>query len=315
MGFTNFPNGVTSFGSPLPGGGRFSSPWATHYFVDGDDGDDGNPGLSPTSALKTIQKAIDLSTGGDVIYIRPKSYKLGTGFTRYTEDVVVAQSGTGSATTEVNANKSLIGVTQRGHATDFLGVRWKYATDTNLNIESPGTHVENIGFFTEGATDGIFIETDGATRSKGGTDGSSIYNCAIKGEGKIRSNGSNEIIIMNCRFQTKFDGTVGGINMVGSANAVVRPLIQNCEFIGGNANNMSAACIIGAAPWQDAIVRDCYFNADPDTNVYISIAGSTSTGIIANCYFGVADLSTTRIVQGGMVPVGCYDSQGIQVDA
>ncbi|KKK84534.1 hypothetical protein LCGC14_2782400, partial [marine sediment metagenome] len=217
---TNFPNGVSSFGSVVGGGERFSSPWATHYFVDGDNGNDTSPGTSPDTAVATIAKAVSLSTGGDVIYIRPKTYTLGTGFARYTEDVIITQGGTaGSGNTATNANKSLIGVTQRVRPSDFLGVRWKFATDTNLNIEAPGTHIENIGFFTEGATDGIFIETDGATRSKGGTDGSSIYNCAIKGEGKIRSNGSNELQIVNCRFQTKFDGTVGGINLVGSANA------------------------------------------------------------------------------------------------
>lgn len=311
MGLTKFPNGLSSMGMLVPGGGRFSSPWATHYFVDGDNGSDGNSGKDSNHAFATIAKAVSVSTAGDVIYIRPKSYTLGTGFARYTEDVVVTQGGTaGSGQTATNANKSIIGVTPRGVPTDFLGVRWKYATNTPLNIEAPGTHIENIGFFAEDATYAIYIETDGATRSKGGTDGSSIYNCAIKGA-FIYANGGNELSIVHCRFQAKYDGTVAGIQLVGSANAVARPIIRDCEFIGGNANNMTDACIVGAAPWYDAVIRDCYFNADSDTNIYINIAGSTSTGIISNCHFGVADISTGRIVEGGLIATGAYDGGGL----
>ncbi|KKL68829.1 hypothetical protein LCGC14_2121090, partial [marine sediment metagenome] len=256
MGFTNYPNGLTSLGSPLPDGGRYSSPWATHYFVAGDNGSDSSAGTDPANDFLTIQKACTTALAGDVIYIRPKSYTLGTGFARYTEDVVIAQGGTaGSGSTATRAGISLIGVTPRGMPSDFLGVRWKFTTNTNLNIEAPATHIEGIGFFAEASTAAVHIETDGATRSKGGTDGSSLYNCAIKGDPGITANGGNEVQIVNCRFQAKFDGTVSGINYTGSSNAVSRPLIQGCEFIGGNANNMSGPPIQGAAPWYDAIIR------------------------------------------------------------
>lgn len=313
MGLTRFPRGISSFGIPITGdGNRFSSPWNTHYFVDGDNGSDGNSGKETTKAFKTIQAAVTASTGGDVIYIRPKTYTLGTGFARYTEDVTVALGGNGgSGATDTNSNKSLIGISQRGHPSDFLGVRWKFDSATNLAVDATCLHVENIGFFTEGATYAINLRCNGTTRTQEGTSGFSIYNCAIKGEGKLYANGGNEIQIVNCRFQAKFDGTVGGINLVGSANAVARPLIQNCEFIGGNTNNMSDACIVGAAPWYDAVIRDCYFNADSDTNVYINIAGSTSTGTISNCHFSVADVSTGRIVEGGLIATGIYDGGGL----
>ena len=191
-----------------------------------------------------------------------------------------------------------------------MGVRWKFATNTNLNIEAPGTHVENIGFFAEDGTASIYIETDGATRSKGGTDGSSIYNCAMKGMG-IVTNGCNEISIVHCRFQAKYDGTVSSIDMTGSANQIVRPIIRDCEFIGGNANNMSGPCIVMLAPVYDAVIRDCYFNADPDGSIYITISSTGNTGIISNCHFGVADVSTGRIVEGGLITTGIYDGGGL----
>lgn len=307
MPFTNFPNGVTSFGIPLLGGARFSNPWATHYFVDGDDGSDGHNGKTPDRAFKTIQKAIDVATAGDVIYIRPKLYTVGTGFSRYTEDVTITSGLDG--TTMKNANISLIGITPRGAPTDYLGVRWKHVA-THLTNSAPGLHVEGIGFFGEGATKFVNLVTDGDVEHLGGT-GTSFYNCAFKGNAKLYAAGADELQIVNCRFQAKYDGSVGGIQLVGSAIAIKRPVIRGCEFIGGNANNMSGPCIVGAAVWYDAVVRDNYFNADPDGSIYINIAGSTSTGIISNNHFGVADISTGRIVEGGLLVTGAYDGGGL----
>jgi len=306
---TTFGDQVFEFGGAPVGSGRFSSPWAKHYFVDGIDGKAGNGGLKPDNATKTIQQAVDLAVGGDVIYIRPQTYKLGTGFNRYTEDVTVTLGGAGgSGVVSTNANISIIGVSQRGVPSDFLGVRWK-ATTTGLQVDAPGLHVENIGFFTETATNGISLRCNGTTRTQEGTTGFSIYNCAIKGDGGLYANGGNEIQIVNCRFQAKYDGTVGGINLVGSANAVARPLIRGCDFIGGNAYNMATAPIIGAAPWYDAMIRDCYFADETDTTEYINIAGSTSDGAVLNCYFPVA-YDAGQIVQGGLTGAGLHFQDG-----
>lgn len=308
---TNFNHGIKSYGIPIFGdGARFSSPWNTHYFVDDDNGSDSNEGTEPTKAFKTIQKAITASVGGDVIYIRPKGYKNGTGFGRYTEDVVVSQGSQVAADIDTMANKSIIGITQRGCSTDFLGVRWTFASATPLTNNTPAFHIENVGFFVEAATYAINLVNNAPT-TYGGT-GVSIYNCAIKGDGAIYAGyGCDELQIIHCRFQSKYDGTTGGINLVGSVGQCKRPIIRGCEFIGGNANNMATPPINGAAPWYDAIIRDCYFNAETDTGVYINISG-INTGMVANCYFGSADITTTSIVASGMLGVGCYDDDGIQ---
>jgi len=117
------PDMLFHMGGVPVGGARFSSPWATHWFVDGTDGNDNNDGKTPGTAKATIQAAVTASTGGDVIYIRPQVYTLGTGFARYTEDITVAQAQTAGSGTEANANKSIIGVTQRQYPSDMLGVR------------------------------------------------------------------------------------------------------------------------------------------------------------------------------------------------
>jgi hypothetical protein len=314
MGFTHYPHGVTSFGIPLIGSGRYSSPWATHYFVDGVNGSDSNVGTEPSRAFATIQKAVNTATGGDVIYIRPKGYTMGTGFARYTEDVVVANTSAASASAAPQAGKSIIGVTPNSVASDFLGVRWKFATNTNLNVEAPGTHIENIGFFCEGATYGVYFEGDGATYTKAGHTGSSLYNCAIKGEGGVFANGSDSLQIINCQFQAKYDGnTCGMIMTLDGTNVNRRPVLRGCHFLGGNGTAMDSAPIIWTGAVENGLIADNYF--DLGTTVQINIATSGSSGLIVNNFFAEADLSTTFIVQNGMVCVANWDVTGINESA
>jgi len=293
-------------------GSRFSNPWATHYFVDGTNGADTNSGKSPGDAFATIQAAVTASTGGDVIYINPKVYTMGTGFARYSEDVVVANTGAVSAGTAAQAGKSIIGVTPLTVPSDFCGVRWTFATNTPLNVEAPGTHIENIGFFCEAATAGVYFESDGATWTKGGGFGSSLYNCAIKGEGGVLANGSDSLQIINCQFQAKYDGNTSGmIITLDGTNACRRPVVRGCHFIGGNnATNMDSAPIIWTGRVENGLIADNYFHTG--TTVQINIVTSTSTGLIANNYFAEADISTTFIVQGAMHVAGAYDAQGLQ---
>lgn len=76
--FTDFPNGVTSFGIPLPaGGGRLvTTPFGRTWFVNANatapnagwgPGSDGNSGTSPTTPFLTMAKAFTVLGSGDVI--------------------------------------------------------------------------------------------------------------------------------------------------------------------------------------------------------------------------------------------------------
>ena len=57
MVLTNFPNGVTSFGIPLMGGGGIPAMYGNVYFVDYANGSDGNSGASVDQAVKTLSHA------------------------------------------------------------------------------------------------------------------------------------------------------------------------------------------------------------------------------------------------------------------
>ena len=77
--FTNFPNGITSFGVPvfgssgapvgLPG---FDSNYGRTWWVDSYSGSDGNPGDGPNFPFLTMAKAFSLLQSGDVINFRGK---------------------------------------------------------------------------------------------------------------------------------------------------------------------------------------------------------------------------------------------------
>lgn len=75
MGFTNFPNGVTSFGVPVFGGGAKGatalpapqSAYGNTWFVNAYAGNDGYNGKSPQTPFLTMAKAFSVIRSGDVI--------------------------------------------------------------------------------------------------------------------------------------------------------------------------------------------------------------------------------------------------------
>jgi hypothetical protein len=76
--FTDFPNGITSLGIPLPSGGGklITTPFGRTWFVNANStipnvgwgaGNDGNSGTSPTSPFLTMARAFQSVGSGDVI--------------------------------------------------------------------------------------------------------------------------------------------------------------------------------------------------------------------------------------------------------
>ena len=307
---STFSDGVYEFGGAPVSGARFSSPWATHWFVDGINGSAGNSGRKPDHAFNTIQAAVTAASRNDIIYINPHTWNTGSGFTRYTEDVAVTSGVSGTDMT--NANISIIGISAPGAAGDFLGVRWKHATATNLTNDAPALHVENIGFFSEGATYGVLLRNNGATLTQQGSQGTSFYNCAFKGKGLYVLSGGDGLTIEKCRFQCAYDGTVAQLNYSASLNPGRRLTVRNCEWLDGNGTVPSGPCITIAPPVTEILIRDCYFPQVPTGDAYISAAGANE-GLIANCHFATSDLSTTGYVEGdALIAAAMYDYTGIQ---
>ncbi len=71
MGITNYPNGLSSMGSPITSGSYITT--GNIFYVDSVTGSNDYTGLSPDRAVSTIDKAVTLCTSGlcDTIFVMP----------------------------------------------------------------------------------------------------------------------------------------------------------------------------------------------------------------------------------------------------
>ena len=314
-GYINVTRNVKFSGAVLAG--RLSpSPWSTVYYVDGISGQTTNDGLSPGKAFSTIQAALTLGGRGTVIYVRPQTYKIGTGFNRYVEDLTLALGGAGgSAVVATNSDISLIGVTQS--LNPEYGVRLK-ATTIGLQSDAPSLHVENIGWYAEDATYAVYIRCNGATYTQRGADGTTFYNCVIKGSGIYVKDGGDGLSIDKCVFHTKYDGTSGGIGAIKyvcSNYPGARFRVMDSRFYGGNVTEAPATCYITVLPpMTQMTIAHNIFGTIPTDGHMINLAGSDNTGIVADNFFAHANLTLeTHLHIGGCVQVGNRDTAGLLV--
>ena len=282
-----------------------ANPWGTARYVDASDGSAAFNGLTPDKAHATIAAAVALAGRGDTIYIRPKPYVIGTGFGRYTEDVVTAL---------IQSDLSIIGVINT--INPQFGVRWKFATAQCLDNWAPGLHLENLGFFAEDATYGVLLTNDGASDLKRGSDGATIYNCDFKGKGLYVLSGGTGLTVERTRFTPKYSGAQCILLFSCSANPGRHLHVRDCEWFDANGGQADVAGIQIPAPATEILIRDCHFGLKPASGVYIDTNGD-NYGMISNCYFNEADLDTdAEILLGtGVKAVGCYDQAGIATTA
>ena len=138
MGFTNFTNGVSSFGVPLPNSGKV---FGGHWFVDNTTGvgSDGNSTKdnSTEKPFATIAKAVAVASAGDIIHIKGTS-------TDYDESVVC----------------TLDRITFLGEGFGPGSGGWTADTDTTILTLSGarGSRVSGLSFRPDGATTGIAID-------------------------------------------------------------------------------------------------------------------------------------------------------------
>lgn len=135
--YTNYPNGVTSFGIPLIGSGNIPVTSGKYYFVSGANGSDAFNGTNVETPFKTIAFAVSKAVANDVILVLPGTYS---------ETVTVSVAGV-----------HIIGI---GTATN--SVRWTSATDT-ATCTLAAANIEIAGFrftpptFTAGTPTSILL--------------------------------------------------------------------------------------------------------------------------------------------------------------
>ena len=295
MGFTNFSNGVTSFGVPATGK-NYNGMWSGKvWFVDGRVGSDGNTGKSPARAVKTIQKAVDLAGTDDTIFIRP----LAVG-NFYTENVIVP-----SAT---HAGLSIIGTGNgKGNSVyQACTLRGVLAVDDPiLELGSSFANIENLHFWARAAqTHGFGILGNWNTAANASATllniGSSVTNCAFNtdivdappGAGVVQSAiriDSTEGWLIEGNF---FQDTRVGIS-VGSTVSASYQIVVKDNLFKGIASNIAADLMLADTTGIE-IVGNVFGHAVPShaagtmTKYIFVVGGATVTGGVAKNYQGAA---------------------------
>lgn len=242
MAYTNFPNGITSFGVPVVGGINGIPLTGSWFFVDYVNGSDGNGsrssstalggnqgGASPEAPLKTLERAHELALAGnnDVVVIMGDGSSAGT--QRLSETLVWSKNAT-----------HIIGMT----APTMIGQRARISTvsgaTTNTNplvqVTADGCIFANFSLF-QGVGESATAEqlwTDEGERNY-------YWNIQFGGMGHANSaavatsyclylNGGGEHTFQSCVFGLDTIARSAANTTIKVANQVARCTFLDCEF-------------------------------------------------------------------------------------
>lgn len=314
---TTVADGLYQYGgAPVGSLSHFAGLWKGRvYFVDGVNGSDGNRGTKPTKAFKTIQKAADLCTLNDTIYIR--SLPLGS---YYTESVVVPNTATGI---------NIIGTGNGKGGSVYQSCTWRNSSntvdDSALDLRPGHSNVENIHFFSRAAqSSGFGIKAYWNTGS-GLNIGSSIVNCGFSSDladhpaaagvvqSAIRFDSGEGQLVENCFFVDCRVGIASGSTMSAWKELVVKDCIFN-----GLAANIAADLFL-ADGTNLSVVNNVFGHTVPShaagtMQKYIfCVGGSTVTGSAAGNFFGSANAGygTDNTNNAGIIRSGNYYTAGL----
>lgn len=312
MSLTNFPNGLSSFGVPVIGGGYIPATSGNYIFVNYTTGDDGTPlrAVSVSKPLKTVARAYELATSNndDVIVLMGNATHVLTSMLTVSKNRVhfVGMDGTSGRAYGNNAKVSL-GVTTA--ATDIgtmlnTGVRNSF---TNIKFINGNTVTEGIYCVVEGGEYALYtnceiykstdLDVTGAAEMVMNGDSTQMINCTIgsladarsgsviranvlvtkglAGSGKV----ARDVLFQGCRFWVQSTNTANRFVYGANATDVERVMeFDHCSFI----NNVAGGAIpaqnvaFGATLTVGAVLLNrC-------TTLLASTAQSTTTGVFVD---------------------------------
>ncbi len=277
---TNFPNGVSSYGTPVVPAGYFGSTSKT-FFVDGATGSNGNDGKTPKKALATVTKALSLCTdkAGDVIYLLNDGNTSGTS----RDAATIAWS---------LDNTHLIGVC----APTMLSQRARISPPTTasavvtpqLTVSGNGNSFTNVSLFegTAEAADSVSVSVTGdrnyfnnvAMMNMGDATGSSAATRA--GSAVLEITGGEENTFDGCYIGLDTVARTAANASVRFGSAATRNTFRDCFFpIWATA---ASPLFIDAASANDidrfAFFKNCMFHAFGTTVSEVASISSTVNG-------------------------------------
>lgn len=301
MTYTNFPDGITSFGIPSIGSGQLPITNGTYYFVcnrTNANGSDGNEGTSLDMPLATLDAAIGKCTAGagDVIVILPghaESVASATAIVFDVSDVTIVGLGTGSSRptfTFTTANTAKIPVSAANIKISgciFVGNFLSIATCFLLTT-APGFWVDSCAFRDTSAILG-FLSIVTTTVSVN-SDGLKFTN--------------NERISLAT--------TTPGPDIV-VANTMDRlSIVNNTSTHATISNNVSALLAHGALVVTNLLMQgNRVYSVNTDTatgGLLITTSATTGSGIVADNYAAALDTAAAILFTATAVQYGYFNN-------
>ena len=313
MPFTNFPNGVTSFGIPMvgagisiPRGGANTRDQGQVWFVDDVNGADGQTGTDPTNALKTIGRALTLAQSGtgDTIFVAPGSYN---------ELVVVTKDYI-----------SIIGSIQGGYERPDIGG----AVGVALTVTGQGFVMRNCRVFATGNADAVIQTGNGFEYSNCVFDGAA----AQAAKALLRLLPSSTLTALTASegqiFNNYFRGApAAAFAIIFDDGAAPVAVGSTDNWIYGNRFSQNAGVDIATADSggvgtlysvQFVVIQGNLFE-DKNKATYLDFttanggAASDQSGTVAGNGFATDTMTTTKIKAVGTAFTfpGNYDNVGI----
>jgi hypothetical protein len=300
MSITNYPNGVSSFGMPILGGGRFMTT-GNVFFVDSGNtakgGDNPAKGTSPDTPFLTIDFAIGRCTAnnGDVIFVMPG----------HTENVTAAAG--------IDFDVAGISCIGLGSGAVRPTITLDTATTADIDIAAANILLENLVFVGDIDALAAPIDVDAADftmincemRDSGtkntvrwilgdaGADRMKIINCINRGTDTagntawITLNGSDEPIIKDC----KSNGNFSAANIEVITAAITDGLITGNHLENANASDVNIEGLSASTGW---ISHNMCRNATDTQVTWINTPGNMS--LFEN--YGVNNNGETGILAG-----------------
>ncbi len=283
-----------------------------NIFVDYDNGVASNTGTQPFDACKYLDTAISKAGTWSTIYVRPRipDYVGGdpNGF--------APTAAANLVTTAAQYGLSIIGTgTGRGpRSAGYITTIQGSATVTNtpvLKVLGPYTDIENLHIKAGGVTAQPWVDLDSTAY------GSVLYNCKLnQANGTTYGVAACLVSAWYCTVANNyFDRCNVGVGIYSVVSDPVGTEIANNEFFGvGGGSSYGDVVINASGGCLRTIIRDNIFGHPiPSAGYakYIYSAGGTSTGIVANNFFGTATLVTaTLMTLNGEVESGSVVHKG-----
>lgn len=295
MSYTNFPNGLTSFGIPVTGYG-IPVVHGKYIFVDAAATGTLNKGTKQYP-YSTITAAVARAQAGDCIVIMPGDYDESVTISRELNNLVlVCPAGRGAAyiaPTDTDA----VALTNNADDVTIVNVGLDGA-DAGAGLINTGSRLRVYGSKLEGDDIALQLTLGTVAQEAAGTHGVGA-----------------DILLSDCEIAW---ATTGGLLTCTDYGAVTQVVLDRCRFHNSSAAALTESVGSGGSAsvlFRNLVVQDCTFDDLEDgtapTAFILLNDDNANTGIVTRCSFPTAINSGDNLVSTAVHWVCNYHTGGV----